>query len=169
MDELKKESGGARSAIRWLEFQLRNGSRFLRTQRSTESTPIPNVKYPKKMHRDMHNFVQILEFCYYLLSQENSFNFSKNIDTECLSDSVSTKTSDTELNGENIENCKVTTPDADRSNVLVLLTGSRQSESPDNAEMTFVGFAKLAGVPTENIQDFCMKMKNLFSKTGKYR
>lgn len=119
------------------------------------------------MHRDMHNFIQILEFCYYLLSQENNFNYSKNIEIESTSDSVNNK-DDSEVNGENTDNCKVTS-EADRSNVLVMLTGSKQSESPDSSESTLIGFAKLAGVPIENIQDFCAKLKTLFSKTGKYR
>ncbi|KAI8434273.1 hypothetical protein MSG28_012365 [Choristoneura fumiferana] len=48
LDDLKREKSGARDAIRWLEVQLRSGSRFLRAQRPGQSRPLPLLKYPKK-------------------------------------------------------------------------------------------------------------------------
>lgn len=168
MDELKKESSGARSAIRWLEFQLRNGSRFLRTQRSTENVPIPNIKYPKKMPREMHNFVQIIEFCYFFISQENNPVLKDSSENENLSNS----TIDAESGGvetESVENLKIKSSEADYSSILVLLTGLKQSEMPESSDVSCIGLAKVAGVAIENIQDFCMKMKNLFGKSGKNR
>lgn len=48
MDELKRTSGRARDAIRWLEAQFRQGNRFLRMQRNNEKQSIPLVSYPRK-------------------------------------------------------------------------------------------------------------------------
>lgn len=49
MDELKKNSEGARNAIRWLEVEFSKGSRFLRLQRSYETLPVPLLKTPRKI------------------------------------------------------------------------------------------------------------------------
>lgn len=48
LDELKRTSGRARDAIRWLESQFRQGNRFLRMQRNNEKQSIPLVSYPRK-------------------------------------------------------------------------------------------------------------------------
>lgn len=48
LDELKRTSGRARDAIRWLESQFRQGNRFLRMQRNNEKQAIPAVSYPRK-------------------------------------------------------------------------------------------------------------------------
>ncbi len=48
LDELKRTSGRARDAIRWLESQFRQGNRFLRMQRNNEKQSIPSVSYPRK-------------------------------------------------------------------------------------------------------------------------
>lgn len=36
LDRMKKDSGAARSATRWLEDQFRRGNKFVRVQKSTE-------------------------------------------------------------------------------------------------------------------------------------
>lgn len=49
LDELKKHSEGARNAIKWLEFELSKGNRFLRSQKSHEVLPMPLIRVPKKL------------------------------------------------------------------------------------------------------------------------
>lgn len=52
LDQLKRESVLARDAIRWLEFQFKKGSRFLRAQTSSEVLHLPLVSYPKQKNRE---------------------------------------------------------------------------------------------------------------------
>lgn len=66
LDELKRTSGRARDAIRWLESQFRQGNRFLRMQRNNEKQSIPLVAYPRKKDNEAWLFMQIMECCYYL-------------------------------------------------------------------------------------------------------
>lgn len=163
MDELKKESGAARSAIRWLELQLRNGSRFIRTQRPSETAPIPCVKYPKKMHRDVHNFIQVIEFCHFFLSKEsesslNSQKFNGSGDSQ-ENTGEETKKSNAEMSGnfpqKNNENNTV---------LVVLLTGSNYSTYTEQKDFSYSGLAQSAGVAIDSIQGFCSKWKHCFSK-----
>lgn len=70
LDELKREVGRAREAIRWLEAQFQRGNRFLRAQRQHERMPLPLIKYPKKKDREAWFFFQVVECCYYF-SQQN--------------------------------------------------------------------------------------------------
>lgn len=50
LDELKKQSEGARNAIKYLEGEFKKGNRFLRSQRSMETLPLPyKLKVPKKL------------------------------------------------------------------------------------------------------------------------
>lgn len=74
LDELKRTSGRARDAIRWLESQFRQGNRFLRMQRNNEKQSIPAVSYPRKKDNEAWLFMQIMECCYYL----NHTNLTKN-------------------------------------------------------------------------------------------
>lgn len=50
LDEIKKISEGARNAIKWLESQLQAGSRYLRSQKSSETLPLSlKLKVSKKL------------------------------------------------------------------------------------------------------------------------
>lgn len=69
LDELKRTSGRAREATRWLETQLRKGSRFLRAQRTNEKLPLPFIKGPKSKDKEAWMFFEIIECCYYLTQQ----------------------------------------------------------------------------------------------------
>ena len=52
LDQQKRESLGARDAIRWLEIKFRHGSRFIRAQRPHERTHLPLIKYPKRKDKE---------------------------------------------------------------------------------------------------------------------
>lgn len=52
LDQQKRESLGARDAIRWLEIKFRHGSRFIRSQRPHERTHLPLIKYPKRKDKE---------------------------------------------------------------------------------------------------------------------
>ncbi|MPC42572.1 hypothetical protein E2C01_036195 [Portunus trituberculatus] len=52
LDQQKRDSLGARSAIRWLEIKFRHGSRFIRSQRPHERTHLPLIKYPKRKDKE---------------------------------------------------------------------------------------------------------------------
>ncbi|XP_043276793.1 protein SMG5 [Venturia canescens] len=69
LDEMKKTSSKAREATRWLEGQLRKGSRFLRAQRPHERLPLPLIKGPKNKDKEAWLFFQIIECCHYLTQQ----------------------------------------------------------------------------------------------------
>ncbi|KAK7073374.1 hypothetical protein SK128_016704 [Halocaridina rubra] len=69
LDQQKRESVGARDAIRWLEIKFRHGSRFIRAQRPHERTHLPLIKYPKRKDKEAWEWYQILECCHYLSAQ----------------------------------------------------------------------------------------------------
>ncbi|XP_032668452.1 protein SMG5 isoform X2 [Odontomachus brunneus] len=69
LDEVKRISGQAREATRWLESQLRRGSRFLRAQRPHERLALPLIKGPKPKDKEAWLFFQIIECCHYLTQQ----------------------------------------------------------------------------------------------------
>lgn len=71
LDEVKRTSGQAREATRWLEAQLRRGSRFLRAQRPHERLPIPLIKGPRPKDKEAWLYFQIIECCHYLTQQSN--------------------------------------------------------------------------------------------------
>lgn len=70
LDEMKKESALARDSIRWIEGELRRGSRFLRAQRHNELLPISLIKYPRKKDKDAWQLFQILECCNHFASKD---------------------------------------------------------------------------------------------------
>lgn len=76
LDQQKRDSLGARSAIRWLEIKFRHGSRFIRSQRPHERTHLPLIKYPKRKDKEAWEWYQIVECCNYLSAQvqQNSNN-----------------------------------------------------------------------------------------------
>ncbi|XP_011175572.1 protein SMG5 [Solenopsis invicta] len=69
LDEVKRESVQAREATRWLETQLRRGSRFLRAQRPHEHLALPLIKGPRPKDKEAWLFFQIIECCHYLTQQ----------------------------------------------------------------------------------------------------
>ncbi|XP_035724397.1 protein SMG5-like [Vespa mandarinia] len=69
LDEVKRISGRAREATRWLETQLRKGSRFLRAQRPHERLALPLIKGPRPKDKEAWLFFQIIECCHYLTQQ----------------------------------------------------------------------------------------------------
>ncbi|XP_011309843.1 protein SMG5 [Fopius arisanus] len=71
LDEVKRTSSQAREATRWLETQLRKGSRFLRAQRPHEHLALPYIKGPKPKDKEAWSFFQIIECCHYLTQQSN--------------------------------------------------------------------------------------------------
>ncbi|EZA46384.1 Protein SMG5 [Ooceraea biroi] len=69
LDEMKRVSSQAREATRWLETQLRRGSRFLRAQRPQERLALPLIKGPRPKDKEAWLFFQIIECCHYLTQQ----------------------------------------------------------------------------------------------------
>lgn len=69
LDEVKRISGRAREATRWLETQLKRGSRFLRAQRPHERLALPFIKGPRPKDKEAWLFFQIIECCHYLTQQ----------------------------------------------------------------------------------------------------
>ncbi|XP_066600261.1 nonsense-mediated mRNA decay factor SMG5 [Prorops nasuta] len=69
LDEVKRTSSKAREATRWLEAQLRRGSRFLRAQRPHERLALPFIKGPRPKDKEAWLFFQIIECCHYLTQQ----------------------------------------------------------------------------------------------------
>ncbi|KZC13990.1 Protein SMG5 [Dufourea novaeangliae] len=69
LDEVKRVSSRAREATRWLEGQLKRGSRFLRAQRQHERLPLPYIKGPRPKDKEAWLFFQIIECCHYLTQQ----------------------------------------------------------------------------------------------------
>ncbi|CAD6234281.1 GSCOCG00007717001-RA-CDS [Cotesia congregata] len=75
LDEMKRTSGRAREATRWLENQLQKGSRFLRAQRPQERLALPLIKGPRPKDKEAWLFFQIIECCHYL-TQQNKVGLS---------------------------------------------------------------------------------------------
>ncbi|XP_049270388.1 nonsense-mediated mRNA decay factor SMG5 isoform X1 [Rhipicephalus sanguineus] len=69
LDLLKRESVGARESIRWLEGELRRGSRYVRSQKSHERLSLSPMKYPKRKEKEAWELFQILECCHHLEKQ----------------------------------------------------------------------------------------------------
>ncbi|CAN7949181.1 unnamed protein product, partial [Ixodes pacificus] len=69
LDLLKRESVGARESIRWLEGELRRGSRYVRSQKSHERLSLSPMKYPKRKDKEAWELFQILECCHHLEKQ----------------------------------------------------------------------------------------------------
>lgn len=143
LDSLKREESSARDAIRWLELQLKAGSRFLRAQRDGQSRPLPLLKCPRKAPPHIQNFMQILEFCNHFIGDEK----------QNLDGSGDAETS----NGKS-------TP------FLVLLLGN-QSETDEvrYKEFSVTGAAKSVGISVEYIEDFYAKWRQIAHKSGKKR
>lgn len=144
LDILKREESSARDAIRWLEVQLRSGSRFLRAQRPGQSRPLPLLKYPRKAPPHIHNFVQILEFCNHLITEDKQIQ-GGNGDP------------DSSLQGK-------TTP------ILILLLGNERINDDDQyKEFSVTGAAHAAGISVEFFGDFYTKWRQTIHKNSKKR
>ncbi|XP_069942238.1 nonsense-mediated mRNA decay factor SMG5-like [Cherax quadricarinatus] len=86
LDQQKRESLGARDAIRWLEIKFRHGSRFIKAQCPHERTRLPLIKYPKRKDKEAWEWYQIVECCHYLSAQvqQNSITVKTASDsTDC--------------------------------------------------------------------------------------
>ncbi|CAH1637251.1 unnamed protein product [Spodoptera littoralis] len=144
LDNLKREQSTARDAIRWLEVQLRSGSRFLRAQRPGQSKPLPLLKYPRKAPPHVHNFIQIMEFCNHFIADDKQIQ-GGNGDP------------DSSLQGKS-------TP------LLILLVGNEPgSEEEQYKEFSVTGAAQAAGISIEYIGDFYTKWRQTVHKNGKKR
>ncbi|KAL4717306.1 hypothetical protein ACJJTC_017193 [Scirpophaga incertulas] len=144
LDDLKREQSSARDAIRWLEVQLRSGSRFLRAQRPGQSRPLPLLKYPRKAPPHVHNFIKILEFCNHFVGEEKH-NQGGNGDP------------DNTMPGKSAP-------------LLILLVGNDNGNTEDQyKEFSLTGAVKAAGISIENIEDFYAKWRQTVHKNGKKR
>ncbi|XP_004929614.3 nonsense-mediated mRNA decay factor SMG5 [Bombyx mori] len=142
LDNLKREQSTARKAIRWLELQLKNGSRFLRAQRPNQSKPLPLLKYPRKAPAHINNFIQILEFCNHFVAEDKKTQGSGD--------------------AENVLQGK-------SSSVLILLVGNADEDEEQYKEFSVMGAAQSAGISVENIVDFYSKWRQTSHKNGKKR
>lgn len=73
LDVLKKESGRAREAIRWLEAEFRKGNRYIRAQKSNEKLQDSTPKLLKK-DKTMWCLFEILNCACYLALQGGDLN-----------------------------------------------------------------------------------------------
>ncbi|VVD02402.1 unnamed protein product [Leptidea sinapis] len=143
LDELKRDCSAARDAIRWLEFQLKSGCRFLRTQRPGQSKPLPLLKCPRKAPPFVHNFLQILEFCNHFTEEKQSQG--GNGDPE-------------------------STIQAKSAPLLVLLVGIELGKSEEQyKDFSLIGAAQSAGVSIEHIGEFYTKWRHSNHKNSKKR
>ncbi|XP_049872170.1 nonsense-mediated mRNA decay factor SMG5 [Pectinophora gossypiella] len=143
LDDLKRERSTARDAIRWLEIQLKSGSRFLRAQRPGQSKPLPLLKYPRKAPPHVHNFIQILEFCNHFIADEKHTQ-GGNGDP------------DNSLQGKSAP-------------LLILLVGDEPGRDEQYKEFSLMGAAHAAGISVEYICDFYTKWRQTLHKSGKKR
>ncbi|KPJ19366.1 Protein SMG5 [Papilio machaon] len=145
LDELKRECSSARDAIRWLEIQLKSGSRFLKTQRPGQFKPLPLLKYPRKVPPHVHNFIQILEYCNHFIEEEKQSQIGGNGDPD---NSINLKT----------------------SSLLILLVGEEPGSNDEQfKEFSMTGAAQSAGISVEYIGDFYAKWRQTIHKSGKKR
>lgn len=144
LDDLKREESTARDAIRWLEVQLRSGSRFLRAQRPGQSKPLPLLKYPRKAPPHIQNFIQILEFCNHLIAEDKNIQGGNGDPDNSLQNK--------------------STP------LLILLVGNeRVSDEEQYKEFSVTGAAHAAGISVEFFGDFYTKWRQSIHKNGKKR
>ncbi|XP_076443287.1 nonsense-mediated mRNA decay factor SMG5-like isoform X2 [Babylonia areolata] len=73
LDVQKKDSSGAREAIRWLETEFRRGNRYIRAQKSNETVSSNNQRIFKKRHRDIWYMMEVLGCGRYLARQTTTF------------------------------------------------------------------------------------------------
>ncbi|OQR79295.1 protein SMG5-like [Tropilaelaps mercedesae] len=66
LDEMKKDVAQARDATRWLETEMRKGSRFVQVLGPGEASKISLLKYPKRKDREAWHLFQLLECCHHL-------------------------------------------------------------------------------------------------------
>ncbi|XP_041981053.1 protein SMG5 [Aricia agestis] len=139
LDELKRDRSTARDAIRWLEMQLKSGSRFLRTQKPGQSKPLPLLKYPRKAPQNILNFVQILEFCNHFIADEKQMHGTGDADQ------------------------------IQKSPLLILLVGNELGKGEEYKDFSLKGAAKSAGISVENISDYYTKWRQAAQRSGKKR
>lgn len=92
LDELKKNSDCARNAIRWLEQEFKRGNRHMRSQRDSETLTLTLLKVPKKLDREASTFLQIAQFCNYIVSHHSDSNeYEANVLTFLSGDNLNQK------------------------------------------------------------------------------
>ena len=57
-----------------MELEFSKGNRFLRSQRQNENQQLSYIKIPKKIDRDATTFLQIIQFCNYLVENHTTTN-----------------------------------------------------------------------------------------------
>ncbi|KAJ2949463.1 hypothetical protein O0L34_g15380 [Tuta absoluta] len=131
LDDLKRTRSSARDAIRWLELQLKSGSRYLRAQRPGQAKPLPLPlpagTPPRKPAPALHNKIQILEFCNHFIADEKQSQ-GGNGDP------------DSSLHGK-------------AAPMLVLLVGE-EIKDEDSKEFSVARAAAAAGIAVQYICDF---------------
>lgn len=73
LDQQKKESHGARDAIRWLEAEFRKGNRYIRAQKNSEKVQVVSTRHLKKKNRDAWCVLEIVNCALYLSRQGGDF------------------------------------------------------------------------------------------------
>lgn len=73
LDVQKKESSGAREAIRWLEVEFRRGNRYIRAQKSSETVSANSQRIFKKRYRDLWYMLEVVGCGRYLARQSSRF------------------------------------------------------------------------------------------------
>lgn len=73
LDFQKKDSHGARDAIRWLEAEFRKGNRYIRAQKNSEKLQTPVLRHLKKKNRDNWCVMEIINCALYLSRQGGDF------------------------------------------------------------------------------------------------
>ncbi|XP_053405095.1 nonsense-mediated mRNA decay factor SMG5-like [Mercenaria mercenaria] len=73
LDHQKKESHGARDAIRWLEAEFRKGNRYIRAQKNSEKIPAANTRHLKKKNRETWCVLEMVNCALYLSRQGGDF------------------------------------------------------------------------------------------------
>ncbi|XP_067932030.1 nonsense-mediated mRNA decay factor SMG5-like [Watersipora subatra] len=69
LDSMKKESGNARDAIRWLEAEFRKGNIYIRAQKSHERLSSNSQRNLRRKDRELWRIIQIIDCCHYLSEQ----------------------------------------------------------------------------------------------------
>ncbi|KAI5651382.1 est1 DNA/RNA binding domain-containing protein [Phthorimaea operculella] len=125
LDDLKRTRSTARDAIRWLELQLKTGSRYLRAQRPGQAKPL-TANYPRKPTPAAQNKIQILEFCNHFIDETQAQGGNGDPDSS--------------LHGK-------------PAPMLILLVGEQIKEE-DGKEFNLGQAAAAAGISVEYICDF---------------
>ncbi|KAL4227218.1 Protein smg5 [Mactra antiquata] len=73
LDFQKKESHGARDAIRWLEAEFKKGNRYIRAQKNSEKLQTVQARHLKKKNRETWCILEMISCALYLSQQGGDF------------------------------------------------------------------------------------------------